>query len=341
MRRVVIAFRHPRRTTHAAEASLCRRRRSCGIRGRARLRVGRSDAILAARDRTRPELADVHTQHVVGVGVDSEPVDDRPWVTAHGNGHVFYFGNEGDKETYGPGRYTVYQSYDGGQTFNPLGLTLPDSGWCRPAADHRPGSPYVYAFCTNDEGTLYSYVSSDDGQTFARYVAGTYAADDSTQSWPAVEVAPDGSVWALYVDGKLDANGDPVTNRLRLFHSTDHGKTWTQRDITPLTGRYEYGWLDVSADGKSLGFGVYYRPDNNSDWHVYGSVFRTGAKPTLTLLDPVPVQEAQCFDAPGDLMGSSFGPNGTLSVVWTRITLPDTCGLATIRDIYYARSLAG
>ncbi|PYV80055.1 MAG: hypothetical protein DMG93_19795, partial [Acidobacteria bacterium] len=27
-------------------------------------------------------------------------VDDRPWVTAHGNGHVFYFGNEGDKVTY-------------------------------------------------------------------------------------------------------------------------------------------------------------------------------------------------------------------------------------------------
>src|SRR5437868_551220 len=49
----------------------------------------------------------------------AEPVDDRPWVTAHGNGHVFYFGNEGDKATYpnpttcgsgaGAGRYTVYQ----------------------------------------------------------------------------------------------------------------------------------------------------------------------------------------------------------------------------------------
>ncbi len=268
-----------------------------------------------------------------------EPVDDRPWVTAHGDGHVFYFGNEGDKDTYGNGRYTVYQSYDGGQTFNSVGLTLPDSGWCRPAADHRAGSPYVYAFCTNDEGTLYSYVSSDDGHTFARYKAGTYAAGDSTESWPTVEVAPDGSVWALYVDGHLDANGDPVTNRLRLFHSTDHGKTWSQRDITPLTGRYEYAWLSVSPNGKSLGFGVYYRPDNASDWHIYGSVFGTGAKPSLTLLDPVPVQDKACFDAPGDLLGSSFGPDGTLSVVWTRNTISSTCGTATMRDIYYARSL--
>src|SRR5437016_4592664 len=29
-----------------------------------------------------------------------EPVDDRPWITAHENGHAFYFGNEGDSDTY-------------------------------------------------------------------------------------------------------------------------------------------------------------------------------------------------------------------------------------------------
>src|SRR6266516_3911011 len=125
-----------------------------------------------------------------------EPVDDRPWVTAHGNGHVFYFGNEGDKDTYGSGRYTIYSSYDGGQTFDPIGITLPDSGWCRPAADHRPGSKYVYAFCTNDTGKLYSYVSADDGMSWSRYDAGTYNAADGSSSWPTVEVAKDGSLWA-------------------------------------------------------------------------------------------------------------------------------------------------
>src|SRR6266536_431254 len=53
-----------------------------------------------------------------------EPVDDRPWVTAHGNGQVYYFGNEGDKDTYNAGRYTVYASHDGGQTFDSVGQPL-------------------------------------------------------------------------------------------------------------------------------------------------------------------------------------------------------------------------
>src|SRR5205809_3113665 len=149
-----------------------------------------------------------------------QPVDDRPWVTAHLDGHVFYLGNEGDKVTYplgqgtgsgfGPGRYTVYRSTDGGLTFDPLGYTLKDSGWCRPAA--APSSQYVYAVCGNDggsndvftpnnpKGTLYAYVSSNDGVSFERYVVGSYNSTDSTFSWPTVSVAPDGSIWALYVD---------------------------------------------------------------------------------------------------------------------------------------------
>jgi hypothetical protein len=267
-----------------------------------------------------------------------EPVDDRPWVTAHGNGQVFYFGNEGDKDTYGNGRYTVYASHDGGQTFDSVGQTLVDSGWCRPAADHVRGSKYVYAFCTNDEGKLYSYVTANNGVSWSRYDAGSYNAADGSQSWPTVEVAKDGSIWALYVNGQTNAAGDTVTNTLNLYHSTDHGKTWTKRDITPLKGRYEYAWLSVSPDGTKLGIGTYYRPNNNANWFVYGAVFGTGGKPSFVLLDPVSVQDKHCGDAPGDLMASEFNPDGTLNVVWTRNTDPTTCGTVTVRDIYYARS---
>jgi len=176
----------------------------------------------------------------------------------------------------------------------------------------------VYAFCTNDEGKLY--------------------AADGTTSWPTGAVAPDGTLWVLYVDGATDASGDTVTNTLNLYHSTDHGRTWSHRDITPLKGRYQYGWLSLSRDGKKLGIGVYYRPDNVSDWYVYGAIFGTGSKPSLVRLDPVAVQDKQCADAPGDLMGSAFNPDGTLDVVWTRNTDPTTCGTVTVRDIYFARS---
>ncbi|MBV9096538.1 MAG: hypothetical protein JO079_00650, partial [Frankiaceae bacterium] len=119
----------------------------------------------------------------------AQAVDDRPWIAAHNNGDVFYFGNEGDKDTNptsstnagpgsGKGRYAVYHSTDGGKTWDHLGIELADSGWCRPAAG--PRSNYVYALCTNDGGaddqihnpgdpgytvgTLYSYVSADDGK---------------------------------------------------------------------------------------------------------------------------------------------------------------------------------
>ncbi|HJP67040.1 MAG TPA: hypothetical protein VKA30_12140 [Actinomycetota bacterium] len=84
-----------------------------------------------------------------------QPEDDRPWIIAHGDGHAFYLGNEGNKTHFG-GRYLVYQSYDGGQTFTPVGTVLEDSGWCRPAADHVRGSKWVYVICTNDEGALYA-----------------------------------------------------------------------------------------------------------------------------------------------------------------------------------------
>jgi len=297
-------------------------------------------------------------------------VDDRPWISAHGNGSVFYLGNEGDKVTYplgqgtgsgfGPGRYTVYASYDGGQTFDSVGYTLKDSGWCRPASDHAAGSPYIYVVCGNDggsndvyspnnpKGSLYAYVSADNGHTFERYNVGSYNATDSTFSWPTVEVAPDGSIWALYVDALdtvdcgTDITGytscDPVTNRLMLYHSTDRGKTWKGQDITPGRGRYQYGWLAVSRDGKKLGVGVYYRPDLTSPWKVYGSVFRPGQKPALTSLDDFnPVAPASATEPPGDYLNSNFNPDGSLNVVWTRREF--TAGTTLLRSIYFARSL--
>src|SRR5436190_14438710 len=170
------------------------------------------------------------------------PIDDRPWVTAHGATTVMYAGNEGDKDSYdvgsaangctGPvtppapgqpatgGRYTVFMSHDAGATFDPVGCTLPDSGWFRPAADHTAGSPYLYMFCTNDSGaddninsegtpgytvgTLWSYVSADNGATWKRFKVDNYNSNFASSSgditWPAIKVASNGYVYALFAN---------------------------------------------------------------------------------------------------------------------------------------------
>jgi hypothetical protein len=266
--------------------------------------------------------------------------DDRPWVIAHGDGHLFYFSNAGNKILNG-GRYTVHASYDGGLTFDSIGVPLPDSGWCRPAADHRPGSQLVYVACTNDGGKLYSYVSTDDGRTFRRYDMGTYNNADGTQSWPTVQVAPDGTIWVLYVDSNdVGDGGIPNTNQLYLFRSKDNGRTWSRQEITPVVGRYQYGWLSISADGKTLGLGIYYRPNAAFPWSVAGTTWNAGGKVNarnfVNLDIDHPVSPADRDEAPADYLGSYFFPDGKLGVIWTRYVLwTDAATLE--RDIYFAR----
>jgi hypothetical protein len=273
-----------------------------------------------------------------------QPEDDRPWIIAHGDGHVFYFGNEGNKTHFG-GRYLVYQSYDGGQTFNPMGTVLEDSGWCRPAADHTRGSKWLYVICTNDEGALYAYVSSDDGHTFKRSTIGHYNHKMSIdwQSWPTPVVASDGTVYSLFVDARtVTGDGTPVVGNLELLTSRDHGRRWTYQDITPraLRGQLEYGWLAVSPTSpRRLGLAVYYRPNTLAPWRVYGGIWTAGQVPQLSSIFPnQPAAPASEATAPGDYLNSTFDPQGRLNVVWTHFAKRYAPYVA-LREIFFSRSL--
>jgi hypothetical protein len=283
-----------------------------------------------------------------------EPVDDRPWVTAHLDGHVFYFGNEGDQtysvahmgEAYGPGtgpgRYTVYASKDGGTTWDHVGIQLKDSGWCRPAA--APRSSYVYALCGNDKGTLYSYVSANDGAYWVRHVVGSYNAKGpgNFQTWPSLQVLPNGTLWGSYLDPDCLKGGVPTCAHIRLFRSTDHGAHWKHFDITPAaqrTWQMEDGTLSVSADGTHFGYAVYARPSTKADWKIYGTTFRLGQRPVFTLLDPAAVVPAAMEEAPGDFIIAALDPANRFTVVWTRSVIPvPQAGRNLYRDIYSATS---
>jgi len=315
------------------------------------------------------------------------PVDDRPWVTAHGATTVMYAGNEGDKDSYdvgstangctGPvtppaqgqpakgGRYTVFMSHDAGNTFNPVGCTLPDSGWCRPAADHTAGSPYLYMVCTNDAGaddnvnnqgdpgftvgTLWAYVSADDGNSWTRHKIDNYNANLSGGgssgdiTWPAVKVATNGYVYALFANPISNSSGVKTGTTLNLYRSTDHGATWQKQNVTPSNpGLIRYSWMDVAGDGHTVGVGYFTHATGNGNWHVYAGTENVFSGTVhYSLVDPVEIAPGGDF-AFGDFFEVGFDPLGRLDVVYTRCTdlVPGDATTDCLNsDVMFARSL--
>lgn len=292
-----------------------------------------------------------------------QPVDDRPWLAAHGDGKVFTIVNSGDAtlnplgreggEAYGPGRFSIYRSTDGGQTFDTIGHSLNGSGGCRPAADERAGSKLVYVACTNDggvegpldvpqgRGTLWAYVSDDDGETYTRHRIGDYNADADTYDWPLVEVGPNGDVFVVHNDAdkvlyRDDGSFQILTNKVMLYHSKDHGRTWSRQDITPREGRYRWGWLDVSSKGE-VGWGIHHRIGATEPWRVYASVFRPGIVPELVSIDEEhPVDTASSSEPPAEFVGLAFAPDDTLAVAWTRT---EATSPVSASSVYFARSI--
>jgi hypothetical protein len=308
------------------------------------------------------------------VGPFGEAVDDRPWIAAHGDGVVMYIGNQGDKVTYpagapgdgdayGPGRYTVYMSTNHGDTFDPLGITLKDSGWCRPAADHRKGSKLLYVLCTNDggandvnenagdkgfeKGTLYAYVSADDGKTWQRHAMGSYKAGDPWTTYPSVSIAKDGTVYALYNESDYSGSCDAVTaqtfgcddlvkaSHLWLYTSKTNGRTWSKKEVTPTKGLIRYTWVDVAPNG-TVGIAYYHRANTNSDWYLYAATAAPGKKFSAAKVSPTKVA-SKIFGAPfGDFFQCAFGPDSKLNVAWTSMD-SDIFAEGLNSDIYYAR----
>jgi hypothetical protein len=310
------------------------------------------------------------------VGPFGEPVDDRPWITAHGDGVVMYVGNQGDKvsypagargdgDAYGPGRYTVYMSYDHGDTFDPLGVTLNDSGWCRPAADHRKGSKDLYVLCTNDggandvnenagdpgfeKGTLWAYASHDDGRTWTRSRMGSYDARDKISTYPSVTVGKDGTLYALYnhsvtkhtqilpdnVPDPATGIDEPVSSRLWVYTSKDKGRTWSGRDVTPRKGIVRYSWIDVANDG-TLGIAYYFRESTHDDWYVWAATAKPGKPFAAAKVSSTKIASKAYSSAFGDFFEIAFGPDNKLNVVWT-LQNKDIVAEGLNTDIYFAR----
>ncbi|HVM10957.1 MAG TPA: sialidase family protein [Actinomycetota bacterium] len=204
-----------------------------------------------------------------------QPVDDRPWLAAHGDGYVYYMGNMA-VGTPAHARLFVNRSTDGGQTFDPVGFSFPNSNWGFLDAD--PTSPYVYAVMDEtNTSNMVAWVSPDRGSTWTRRVIAPVspARAGSDLEFPSMAVSPvDGTVYALW-----DNNSG-----IFLAESRDRGTTWTVHNVTPFAGGYSFPWVTVGPTGD---VGIIFSADPQSvagnGYFVYGMVWRPGSD---CLLDP-------------------------------------------------------
>lgn len=270
----------------------------------------------------RGEMALEHVRPVGPTGA----IDDRPWIVAHGDGVVLYVASTVYK---GNGRIVAHMSYDHGETFDPVGYSLPDSFSCTPMADQRRGSRTFYVVCSDYERGHWAFATHDDGRTWSRHLMGRF----QQTSWINGAVGPDGTVYALYHDG--DANG--TQGGLVLYTSKDRGRTWRARDVTAAPGNVAHSWMDVAPDG-TIGIAYYYSPDGTRDWNIWAGVAKPGRRFTYAKVAPgMPLMsDHDQRDIPwGDFFQVAFDRESRLHVVWTsdRTTTlnPDDS------DIYYAR----
>lgn len=286
-------------------------------------------------------------------GPFGEPVDDRPWIAAHGDGTVLYIGNNGDRnyplgqtgdgEASGPGRYTAYMSYDRAETFDLTGFTFADSGWCRPAADHRKGSKDLYVLCTNDapggtqkpggNGTIWAYSSHDDGASWTRARVAGYDSNDPNETYPWVGVGPNGWVYALYNETKTVDGVRGST--LKVFLSKDGGRTWSTSLVQHPAGVIRYSSLDVASDG-TVGVAYYYRENGTKPWHVYAATAKPGKRFVPTKVSETPIASRSNGAPFGDFFQIAFGPDRKLNVVYTSMNT-DLQAEGLNSDIYFVR----
>jgi hypothetical protein len=197
---------------------------------------------------------------------------------------VYFMGNVG-VATPARDRLFVHRSTDGGQTFDPVGFSFPDSLWGYIDAD--PNSPYVYAFMDEEPGDeMVTWVSPDRGQTWSRHLVAPVSPSGAASDvgFPAVAVSPvDGTVYTAWDDNE----------HVYLGESEDHGESWTVHDVTPFPGTYAHPWPTVGPTG-DVGLVFDARPQGGGSNYVYGLIWRP---------------ESNCLRIPADPASMCTGPS--------------------------------
>lgn len=261
-------------------------------------------------------------------------VDDRPWLQAHGDGIVYYLGNNGisvpDPSSPGsPARIWFYRSTDGGLTWSE-GYGFPTGGYCSIAADKTAAAneeldgKTVYVATADGEGSgarLELYTSTDAGQTWTlEQDVDTYDQQPSQpfHTWSVTDRA--GNPYHVWIDDDPDA-GRP--GRINLTRG-DVGD-WETLDVTPFDGAFTKQWVGAGREG--LVAVTYYGTEpgvtkvrSDTAWYPYVTLTRNAQDPepkweTHRLTDAPVSRGAE----PEDFFEIAVGPKDRIHVTFARV----------------------
>jgi len=203
-------------------------------------------------------------------------LDDRPWISAQGDGICHYLGNNGAEAN--GGRYWYYRSTTGGRVWT-LATPVPGNGWGHIDAERK--GTHAYIISESDVGApadILIYPSDDSGATWDfsnPVVVGAREGPGLGDGFPVwVMAGPQGMVWCMWTDA-TDAINDG--SRIFLGWSRDFGRTWNSSEITPWKSLFEYTTIGVGDDG-SIGVS-FYAVDSlpvtaETKWYIYAAMLR-------------------------------------------------------------------
>jgi len=264
--------------------------------------------------------------------------DDRPWLTAHGDGIVYYVGNNGEGVP-GPGnaqrnengsRIWFYASEDGGRTFEQR-RAFSSSQFCVPQASPVDDT-VVLVVCSHYRGvhTPSNPSLPEPPAAIEGYETRVHVSDDRGRSWTAIYLRSYEGAFARFFPGAaIDDGGTPYaawgekngTEPTRLYAARQTGDAWETMNVTPFEGAFQRIWLAAGSDGSTAL--VFYGTDDadpgqGSRWHAYllATDDARAAEPVweLSRISRGPVAIGP--QAPGDFFQNAYGPTGRIHVAY-------------------------
>lgn len=286
-------------------------------------------------------------------------LDDRPWMSAHGDGVVYLLSNNaaytpvaGDLLRGDPagGRIQLFVSEDGGMRWS-LGHGFGQGVFCQVAAS--PADDVTaYVACRDGEGAgvpMSVHRSQDRGATWEKVHERPFDVGTAYLA-PGVAVDRAGTPYAAWLDERVDWSGfqDADWNgeepgRVRIAWADASG-AWRERDITPFTGRF--GLLHAAAGSPGVVALVFYathdlKVTDETEWRAYALLGRDAATDagawTLAPLVEGPVAIGRY--PPRDLFQVAVGPDDAVHAVVQRDRdEPHQPGDGIRADILYVRT---